>query len=48
MDGCSAQYALNSTNEVVLRMKAGAVREDKSPLKDAIDFAGLSVTAREA
>lgn len=37
IDGCSAQYALNSVKEVVLRMKAGAVKEERSPLNDAID-----------
>ena len=36
-DGCSAQYAENSVREMVPRMKGGAVMEERSPLKDAID-----------
>jgi hypothetical protein len=38
IEGCSAQYDENSVNEVEERMKGGAVNEDKSPEKDAIDF----------
>jgi hypothetical protein len=38
MEGCSAQYDENSVNEVEDRIKGGAVNEDKSPEKDAIDF----------
>ena len=34
----SAQYAENSTRDWEERMNAGAVREAKSPLKDAIDY----------
>ena len=34
----SVQYAENSTRDWVLRMKAGAVRDDRSPLKEAIDW----------
>lgn len=37
MEGCSVQYAENSVNEVVPSMKGGAVSDDRSPLKDAID-----------
>lgn len=36
-DGCSAQYAEYSVNDVEERMKGGAVNEERSPLKDAID-----------
>ena len=36
-EGISAQYAENSVSDVVDRMKAGAVREERSPLKEAID-----------
>lgn len=35
-EGCSAQYAGNSVNEVVDRMKGGAVKEERSPLNVAI------------
>ena len=38
MDGCSVQYAENSVREVVPRMKGGAVKDERSPLKDAIDY----------
>ena len=34
----SVQYAENSTRDCVERMKAGAVRDARSPLKDAIDY----------
>ena len=37
MDGCSVQYAENSVRDVVPRMKGGAVIDERSPLKDAID-----------
>lgn len=37
IDGCSAQYAENSTSEVEERMKGGAVSDERSPEKDAID-----------
>ena len=36
-EGISAQYAENSVSDVVDRMKAGAVRDERSPLKEAID-----------
>lgn len=36
-DGCSHQYELNSVRLVDERMKGGAVRLERSPLKDAID-----------
>lgn len=42
-EGISAQYAENSVSEVVDRMKAGAVRDERSPLKEAIDCIGASV-----
>jgi hypothetical protein len=42
-EGISAQYAENSVSEVVDRMKAGAVRDERSPLKEAIDYIGASV-----
>ena len=38
IDGCSVQYAENSVREVVPRMKGGAVKEERSPLKEAIDY----------
>ena len=34
--GCSAQYAEYSSSDVPLRMKDGAVRVERSPLKDAM------------
>ena len=37
IDGCSVQYAENSVRDVVPSMKGGAVREERSPLKEAID-----------
>jgi hypothetical protein len=36
MLGCSAQYEENSVREVDERMKGGAVRDERSPEKDAI------------
>jgi len=36
-DGCSHQYELNSVRLVDERMKGGAVRLARSPLKDAMD-----------
>jgi hypothetical protein len=36
--GCSAQYAEYSTSDVPERMKGGAVREERSPLKEAMDY----------
>lgn len=36
-EGCSVQYEENSVKDVVERMKAGAVIDERSPLKDAID-----------
>src|ERR1700753_4068296 len=38
-DGCSHQYELNSVRLVEERMKGGAVRLDRSPLKEAMDYA---------
>ena len=38
MDGCSVQYAENSVRDVVPRMNGGAVKDERSPLKDAIDY----------
>lgn len=40
MVGCSAQYELNSVRLVEERMKGGAVKLARSPLKDAIDWKG--------
>lgn len=37
IDGCSAQYAEYSVREVEERMNGGAVNEERSPLKDAMD-----------
>lgn len=34
----SVQYAENSTRDWVDRIKAGAVRDARSPLNDAIDY----------
>lgn len=36
-EGCSHQYELNSVKLVDERMKGGAVRLERSPLKEAID-----------
>lgn len=36
-EGCSVQYAEYSVRDVDERMNGGAVREDRSPLKDAMD-----------
>jgi hypothetical protein len=36
--GCSAQYAEYSVREVEERIKGGAVRDDRSPLKEAMDW----------
>lgn len=38
IDGCSPQYELNSTRDVEERINGGAVSDDKSPEKDAMDF----------
>ena len=38
MDGCSVQYAENSVRDVVPKMNGGAVMDERSPLKDAIDW----------
>ena len=37
-EGCSDQYAGYSANDVVERMNGGAVKEERSPLNDAIVF----------
>jgi hypothetical protein len=37
-EGCSAQYEENSTSDLDDRIKGGAVRDERSPEKDAIDF----------
>lgn len=37
MSGCSAQYAGNSTADLVARTKGGAVMLDRSPRMVAID-----------
>lgn len=39
-EGISAQYAENSVSDVVLRMKAGAVMDERSPLNEAMDCLG--------
>lgn len=36
--GCSHQYELNSVRLVEDRMKGGAVKEERSPLKEAMDY----------
>jgi len=38
MEGCSVQYAENSVRDVVPKIKGGAVMDERSPLKDAIDY----------
>lgn len=37
-DGCSVQYAENSTREVPLRMNGGAVIDERSPEKEVMDY----------
>jgi hypothetical protein len=37
-EGCSAQYEEYSVKETPLRMKGGAVREEISPLNEAMDL----------
>ena len=36
-EGCSHQYELNSVRLVEERMKGGAVSDERSPLKEAMD-----------
>lgn len=36
--GCSAQYPLNSVRLVDDRIKGGAVREERSPLNEEMDY----------
>jgi len=43
-EGCSAQYEEYSVREVLERIKGGAVMEDRSPLKEAMDCEGVSVS----
>ena len=38
IDGCSVQYAENSVRDVVPRMNGGAVKDERSPLNEAIDW----------
>lgn len=38
IEGCSVQYAENSTRDFEERMKGGAVKEDRSPEKEARDL----------
>jgi hypothetical protein len=45
-EGCSHQYELNSVRLVDERIKGGAVRLERSPLKDAIDWIHDRVLAR--
>ena len=47
IDGCSAQYDENSVRDIVPKMKGGAVREERSPLKEAIDFVNFSMAGRK-
>lgn len=44
-DGCSVQYAENSVREVVPKIKGGAVMEERSPLKEAMDWEAVSDAA---
>lgn len=44
--GCSHQYELNSVRLVEERMKGGAVREERSPLKEAMDYVADKKTSR--
>ena len=37
IEGCSVQYAENSVREVVPRIKGGAVKDERSPLNEAMD-----------
>lgn len=37
IEGCSHQYELNSVKLVAERIKGGAVRLERSPLKEAMD-----------
>jgi hypothetical protein len=41
MAGCSHQYDENSVKLVEERMKGGAVRLARSPLKEAMDWADM-------
>ena len=43
IDGCSAQYDENSVRDMVPRMNGGAVSEERSPLKEVIDFVNFSM-----
>lgn len=46
--GCSHQYDENSVRETLERIKGGAVREERSPLKEAMDYgSGVSWRRRE-
>jgi hypothetical protein len=38
IEGCSAQYEENSTSDVDERINGGAVKDERSPEKDAMDF----------
>ena len=50
MLGCSVQYAENSDSDMVPSMNGGAVREERSPLNEAMDFtnAFISVLGRRS
>jgi len=41
-EGCSHQYELNSVRLVGERIKGGAVRLERSPLNDAIDYGAVA------
>lgn len=45
---CSAQYSEYSVNETGERINGGAVKEDKSPEYEAIDFKKLVQVEEEA
>jgi len=47
IEGCSAQYDEYSVNDVPLRMKGGAVRDEMSPLNEAIDLRKDVLTERD-
>jgi hypothetical protein len=46
-EGCSAQYEEYSVRDTPERMKGGAVREEMSPLKEAIDYVGSNISYGE-
>ena len=48
MLGCSVQYAENSDSEIVPRIKGGAVRDERSPLNEAMDFTNAFISVSRA